>query len=440
MFSVLQSFQILSNRFEFHGSFSASDASFTLSWWFTKVSCIQGQQYEYMWSHSADSSASITSRDNSNINIFLGCGGWYDAEDTLVEPTVQNSAFRTFLVDSARTLGTYDVRLAASQNMPAGPNARLNTWTHFTIAVYPLGSRAFFDGVPVDLSSDVTFWPARSQCTDNAAFPSPTTFNSRLRGFSLAGQPVFLGTQSRFAGRQGFRGSMSGVQVYSRALGVHDVACMHERVEPVFGQPIPSHFYGCTDPGALNFMTAVAMRATVEDGGCIFKRQAGPRPCPAGEDGRGSVFYGWNGVATIPRAQSVAALQAMHFSLPIPTAIANLANFSASNPMFWTPDPNAMAQAGQLFGYVHFVASAAAVSLAASSPGVMSVPGPGVPGTATFVIATNVDPTVPGARIWLEGGATCRAAQWSLERECAVVVWRAHNEICAELEWHLQST
>eukprot|EP01050_Picozoa_sp_SAG11_P012645 SAG11_NODE_1419_length_4957_cov_3.968711_3_plen_69_part_00 len=60
-------------------------------------------------------------------------------------------------------------------------------------------------------------------------------------------------------------------------------------------------------------------------------------------------------------------------------------------------------------GHLLFVDGEAALAAAETSAAALSVPT-----SSTFAIASDVDPTVPGARVTLEGGIGCRASQWSL--------------------------
>eukprot|EP01048_Picozoa_sp_COSAG05_P036074 COSAG05_NODE_16039_length_355_cov_0.382812_1_plen_100_part_01 len=61
-----------------------SDGDFTICFWITKNDCKDEQPYEYLYSHVQNMDGdhtSIDDRQNSNINIYIGCEK--DGEDTI---------------------------------------------------------------------------------------------------------------------------------------------------------------------------------------------------------------------------------------------------------------------------------------------------------------------------------------------------------------------
>ena len=90
----------------------AADATFTVSFWFTKTDC-SNSLYEYMYSHGERGDGMPLDRSNSNINIFMSCNP---------QASLLATGFvRTTLVDH-RNRPRFRQCLAITRRRPSSPS------------------------------------------------------------------------------------------------------------------------------------------------------------------------------------------------------------------------------------------------------------------------------------------------------------------------------
>ena len=145
-----------------------SDGDFTIAFWITKNDCKDQQPYEYLYSHVQNTDGdhtSIDDRQNSNINIYIGCEK--DGEDTIAS-TVDGTVVRFNLIDSSGTWVLFDYPLANGGDF----DSLTHRWIHVMVTVTRHSVKAFFDGTPTD---DAAFgFLSGTQCADMHIRPSCT--------------------------------------------------------------------------------------------------------------------------------------------------------------------------------------------------------------------------------------------------------------------------
>ena len=156
----------------------SADSTFTIGFWFTKLVCEPGGQYEYLWSHVESPSADILNVDNSNINVYLSCNGYGAA--TLIEGGTGGGStyLRTNLIDSSGLRANWDSLLHVD-----GFDAITENWVNIVMSFAPDSVKTWVDGI---IDHDFTHHMTMQACTDNAAFPDPTALNTGKHTAAIA--------------------------------------------------------------------------------------------------------------------------------------------------------------------------------------------------------------------------------------------------------------
>ena len=271
-----------------------SDGDFTISFWITKNDCKDDQPYEYLYSHVQNTDGTHTSiedRQNSNINIYVGCEK--DGQDTIAS-SVDGTVVRFNLIDSAGTWVLFDFPLQAGGDF----DTLTHRWIHVVMTVTRHSVKAFFDGIPTD--DDSFGFPTGTACADmhirpscaqliaspqyscstdmeiltgndpsyrgqtlanycqatchqctgtgaatggsggavdsnmlsNAAYPYPSVLRNPLADFDLRSS-IFLGARSDLAADRNFLGKMALLKVYSSPVNNAEASCMFHDGEEI---------------------------------------------------------------------------------------------------------------------------------------------------------------------------------------------------------------
>ena len=269
-----------------------SDGDFTIAFWITKNDCKDDQPYEYLYSHVQNmdgAHTSIDDRQNSNINIYIGCEK--DGQDTIAS-SVDGTVVRFNLIDSAGTWVLFDFPLQAGGDF----DSLTHRWIHVMMTVTRHSVKAYFDGT---LTDDGSFgFPTGTTCADmhirpsctqliaspqyscstsmeilagndpqyrgqtlanycqaschqctgtstggsggaidsgmlsNAAYPYPSVLRNPLADFDLRSS-IFLGARSDLAADRNFLGKMALLKVYSSPVNNAEASCMFHDGEEI---------------------------------------------------------------------------------------------------------------------------------------------------------------------------------------------------------------
>ena len=236
----------------------AADATFTVSFWFTKTDC-SNALYEYLYSHNEFALASPLDRSNSNVNVFMSCNS---------QASLLATGFvRTILVD--HRAGSEDPGLAVVWDWAlhdAGDfDSITDTWIAYSLAVTPTSAHTYVDGVPV-LPEKYGYHYDWTDCIRNPAYPNPTDLNTALEGFLLQ-SAVLVGGRADLSQDRHFWGAIAGVAIYDGAVTPETINCEFNMVVESGGIiAMPEHYMGCTDPQANNHSPL----AGIDDGSCLY--------------------------------------------------------------------------------------------------------------------------------------------------------------------------
>ena len=236
----------------------ADDATFTVSFWFTKSDCTSNL-YEYMYSHGDVIDGGPLDRSNSNINIFMSCNPQASLLGT--------SFVRTTLVDK-RTRST-DPGLGVLWDWAlhdAGDfNSITDVWIAFSLAVTPHSTHTYVDGAPLP-TAKYGFHQSWTDCIRNPAYPNPTHLNTAFQGFEFRSDALVGGRTDLDQDRH-FWGAIGAVAIYDGAVRPADVSCLFDAEIAGGGiTMMPDHYMGCTDPLANNHEPW----AGIDDGSCVY--------------------------------------------------------------------------------------------------------------------------------------------------------------------------
>jgi hypothetical protein len=377
-----------------------SDATVSFSFWFTKLNCT-GDVYEYMWSQTKNLRQNIMSPSNSNINVFMSCGGQFLNAAGL--GNARAAFLRVNMMDSQGSLLNYDWVLH-----PAGADPILQQWFSVTLSIDGRGAttgapsvRTFLDGVPV---GEFGFHPTVALCHLNAAYPDPRTLNVALSGFDLGNANLYLGGRGIRMSDRHFKGSIAGTTIYDLALSTQQVKCGFAATRQSNGhtwiRTIPASHFGCTDPKATNY----APTARVQHGICHY-----PPVCwvksPLATSGSSSKW--------VDAAQMVAArlpgsrrrqLQAAPGTRNCAVGSSVICRWSMTDDGFFVlPLPFSFRWFGanhshlgvSANGFVVFgtLSSLTGTYMGRSSSNTLPIPNSALPNNAAFVLWTDLDPS-----------------------------------------------
>jgi hypothetical protein len=239
----------------------SADASFTIAFWFSKLVCDPGGQYEFLWSHVEHFNRDILRVDNSNINIYLSCTGYGAFSLAEGGPGEGSTFLRTNLVDSVGERANWDSLLHVD-----GFDAVTEQWVNVVMSFSTASIETWIGGLADhDFSHHMTL----QSCTENAAFPDPTALNTALTGFTLSEAPLFIGGRADLAPDRHFQGTITGATVYGYSLQADEVHCNWAASEDAV-PTLPANFYGCTDEFASNYDANARVAAAT----CTY-----PPPC-----------------------------------------------------------------------------------------------------------------------------------------------------------------
>ena len=103
-----------------------SDATFGISFWFTKPVCNAPGRWQFLLSQMEPPDEPISSGRNSGINLYIGCAGWFQVS------TVEGDIVRAVMMTQDRKLAIFDIKINGDQG-----GALTDTWTHLAINVHP---------------------------------------------------------------------------------------------------------------------------------------------------------------------------------------------------------------------------------------------------------------------------------------------------------------
>jgi hypothetical protein len=244
----------------------ASDATFTVSFWFTKTDCTNNL-YEYMYSHGEILDGGPLDRRNSNINIFMSCNphasllGTGFVRTTLVDHRADSTAPGLAVL--------WDWALHDAGNF----DAITDTWIAFSLAISTTtigagrhsSTLTYVDGAPM-LLEKYGFHQSWTDCIRNPAYPDPTNLNTALEAFSFQSDALVGGRTDLDQDRH-FWGAIAAVAIYDDAVTPGDVHCSVQNVIASGGiTTMPDHYMGCTDPQANNH----SPWAGIDDGSCLY--------------------------------------------------------------------------------------------------------------------------------------------------------------------------
>jgi len=210
--------------FEVNNIHYADDGEFTISFWISKEAC-SGGIYEYMYSHVQFLESDILDdRDNSNINIYLGCeaagGGWSTSGGTVV---------RFNLIDGAQHWASFDFPLHDAGNF----DDITNTWLQIVLVGQPRSMRTFDDGSLV-ADAQLGFYTG-GMVTANVAYPHPFNLDATMSNYHLD-QNIIIGSRADLDSNRHFMGHLAGLQISDSALTGAEIECtfaMGEEYLPV---------------------------------------------------------------------------------------------------------------------------------------------------------------------------------------------------------------
>lgn len=161
----------------------AADASFGISLWFTRKSCVSKMGwYEMVFSHQVGDDFSWEIND-AHIYVMVGCAS------RGTHSTVGGNIVRTEMQDGAGNQVAFD------WSIPEGnADSYTNQWVHMVLAVEPSSIRVYADG---DRITEFGYEVAREGCSEdyclplprelNLAYPEPSQLTGALQGFTLQG-------------------------------------------------------------------------------------------------------------------------------------------------------------------------------------------------------------------------------------------------------------
>ena len=216
----------------------ASDASFSVSFWFAKTECnTVATWWEYLYSHN-EQPISILDASNDNVNMYMGCdngmggdgnqmGGaaamWTDGNDN----GVSGSFIRTVMIDSAGTTGLIDLNLHAF-----GEHGTItDRWNHVVLRVSTTTMSHVIDGTPTTDASYAVFIHHDYANSDASTFwPSPTTaLATAFTGFSLADTAIIGAvdnSDTAFADARHFHGDFVGLTIFGDTISDSMAQCL----------------------------------------------------------------------------------------------------------------------------------------------------------------------------------------------------------------------
>eukprot|EP01044_Picomonas_judraskeda_P000758 COSAG03_NODE_37_length_17551_cov_15.651444_2_plen_954_part_00 len=229
----------------------SGDGSFTIAFWFSKLVCDPGSRYEYLWSHVEQPTVDIMSTENSNINLYLSCTGYGAFSEAEGGPGEGSAYLRTNLLDSVGEKANWDTVLHVD-----GFDSITAQWINIVMSFSETAVETWVDGLP---DHDFTHHMTLQSCTDNAAYPDPTTLNTRLAGFSLQDAPLYIGGRADLSPDRHFRGTFAGATVYGHSLHDADVGCNWQASEAAI-PALPDSFYGTHAHARVHTHTIIAFK------------------------------------------------------------------------------------------------------------------------------------------------------------------------------------
>jgi len=192
----------------------AGDGEFTVAFWMTKEACTEGI-YEYVYSHSAKPSESISSPQNPNVNIYIGCessgGGW---------STLGGSVIRYNLMDNDGTYATWDYPLHDAGDF----DAITSVWIHVVLAVDVSQVTTFDDGAPVP-DSEYGYYQY-STAKSNAAYPHPGQLTENIDAITMGQETIHIGGRADLDKARHFAGRIAGLLLSKVAFSTAQAACV----------------------------------------------------------------------------------------------------------------------------------------------------------------------------------------------------------------------
>ena len=269
-----------------------SDGDFSISFWITKDDCKDEQPYEYLYSHVQNTEGdhtSIDDRQNSNINLYIGC----EKDEDVIASSVDGTVVRFNLIDKDGTWVLFDYPLQSGGDF----DSLTHTWIHICMTVTRHAVHVYTDGAKVEDSgfgfptgttcADMHIRPSCEQLTaptspyncntdmsvltgnnpqysgqhladycqsschqctgtatggtggavdsgmlNNAAYPYPSVLRTTLEDFDLRSQ-IYIGARSDLDPRRHFLGHFALLKVYSSPLNDAEAQCIFADGEQV---------------------------------------------------------------------------------------------------------------------------------------------------------------------------------------------------------------
>eukprot|EP01043_Picozoa_sp_COSAG02_P057026 COSAG02_NODE_6857_length_3324_cov_17.657674_2_plen_808_part_01 len=205
-----------------------SDATFSVSFWFTKEGCTGGI-YEYLYSDH--NSVGLSMWDTPYLDVYIGCetsgGGW---------STLDGSIVRYWMRDTSGTEAMMDWPLADAGSF----DAITSTWVHIILVVEPNSIKTFDDGTQVP-EQQYGFYGDLPQRM-NAAAPSPHALSPPFTA-AAGGRNIFEFGELHVGGRadhndqRRFLGHMALLVVYPSVLTGSQASCLFDRGEQALPYP-----------------------------------------------------------------------------------------------------------------------------------------------------------------------------------------------------------
>eukprot|EP01043_Picozoa_sp_COSAG02_P050497 COSAG02_NODE_5195_length_4551_cov_1.826370_4_plen_454_part_00 len=197
-----------------------TDATFTVSFWFTKEGCTGGI-YEYMFSDHATVDATMW--DTPYLDIYIGCetsgGGWSTLDGTIV---------RYWMRDVAGTEAMMDWPMADAGSF----DAVTAIWVHIALVVAPDSIITYEDGTRV--AEQQYGYYGSLPVALNAAAPSPHVLTPRFSGL-IDGAAIFQFGNLHIGGRadqndqRRFLGYLALLTIFEEVITAEHAACLFDQ-------------------------------------------------------------------------------------------------------------------------------------------------------------------------------------------------------------------
>jgi hypothetical protein len=222
----------------------AQDATFTISFWFTKGYCGATNvtsRYEPIY-YEGGEWCNKTAHPDANcptarIGVVLACGINTTAGDNTM-------TVHTFMVDDAGQSVSFDVPL----NDARSGGSMTDTWIHFALSVGGDTVTPYIDGRP-ERRVAYSDWHNNAQ---NLAWRNTTGMSERemrgsrdgkiqlaqpLSGFNFTAVPLTLGFSHGHSGSHYYNGFVAGLGVYGREISGAEASCLYKYGETHLGIP-----------------------------------------------------------------------------------------------------------------------------------------------------------------------------------------------------------